>query len=258
VVKPVRGEQGHGISIGITSWRDLRRAVRDARHGGTDVLLEQMVDGEDLRIIVIDFQVVAAAVRRPPEVTGDGQHTLEQLIDKQSRRRAAATGGESRIPCDIETKRTLRGQGYTLHDVPERGKVVRVRKAANLHTGGTLHDVTDGLSPVFHDAAVEAARALEIPVVAQELARKHDAVIALGAVIRGGTPHFDYVCQSVTHGLTEVALRESTPVGNGVLTCDTLEQARDRAGLPGSVENKGAEAALAALDTAVALRGLRR
>ncbi|MEU3016044.1 MULTISPECIES: 6,7-dimethyl-8-ribityllumazine synthase [unclassified Nocardiopsis] len=105
---------------------------------------------------------------------------------------------------------------------------------------------------------VRVAGAVEIPVVAQELARKHDAVIALGAVIRGGTPHFDYVCQSVTHGLTEVALRESTPVGNGVLTCDTLEQARDRAGLPGSVEDKGAEAALAALDTAVALRGLRR
>lgn len=105
---------------------------------------------------------------------------------------------------------------------------------------------------------VEVAGAVEIPVVAQELARNHDAVIALGAVIRGGTPHFDYVCQSVTHGLTEVALHQSTPVGNGVLTCDTLEQARDRAGLPGSAENKGAEAALAALETAVVLRGLRR
>lgn len=105
---------------------------------------------------------------------------------------------------------------------------------------------------------VEVAGAVEIPVVAQELARKHDAVIALGAVIRGGTPHFDYVCQSVTHGLTEVALRHSTPVGNGVLTCDTLEQARDRAGLPGSAEDKGAEAARAALDTAAVLRGLRR
>ncbi|MEV2274931.1 6,7-dimethyl-8-ribityllumazine synthase [Nocardiopsis sp. NPDC049922] len=105
---------------------------------------------------------------------------------------------------------------------------------------------------------VRVAGAVEIPVLAQELARRHDAVIALGAVIRGGTPHFDYVCQSVTHGLTEVALRESTPVGNGVLTCDTLEQARDRAGLPGSAEDKGAEAAWAALDAAAALRGLRR
>ena len=113
-------------------------------------------------------------------------------------------------------------------------------------------------SGVSDPVVIHVAGAVEIPVVAQELARRHDAVIALGAVIRGGTPHFDYVCRSVTHGLTEVALRESTPVGNGVLTCDTLEQARDRAGLPGSAENKGAEAALAALDTAVALRGLRR
>lgn len=107
-------------------------------------------------------------------------------------------------------------------------------------------------------AVVHVAGAVEIPVLAQELARRHDAVIALGAVVRGGTPHFDYVCQSLTHGLTEVALRESTPVGNGVLTCDTLEQARDRAGLPDSSEDKGAEAAAAALETAVTLRGLRR
>ncbi|MFC9086968.1 6,7-dimethyl-8-ribityllumazine synthase [Nocardiopsis dassonvillei] len=115
-----------------------------------------------------------------------------------------------------------------------------------------------GSSGAAEPVVVEVAGAVEIPVVAQELARKHDAVIALGAVIRGGTPHFDYVCQSVTHGLTEVALRHSTPVGNGVLTCDTLEQALDRAGLPGSAEDKGAEAALAALDTAAVLRGLRR
>ncbi|GAB3205745.1 6,7-dimethyl-8-ribityllumazine synthase [Marinactinospora thermotolerans] len=104
---------------------------------------------------------------------------------------------------------------------------------------------------------VRVAGAIEIPVVAQELARSHDAVVALGAVVRGGTPHFDYVCQSVTHGLTEAALRESSPIANGVLTCDTLEQARDRAGLPGSREDKGYEAAVAALDTALVLRRLR-
>src|SRR5690625_4519204 len=97
-----------------------------------------------------------------------------------------------------------------------------------------------------------------MPAVAQQPTPNHDAVIAPRAAVRGRTPHFDYVCQSVTHGLTEVALSQSAPVGNGVLTCDTLEQARDRAGLPGSAENKGAEAALAALETAVVLRGLRR
>ncbi|ASU83396.1 6,7-dimethyl-8-ribityllumazine synthase [Nocardiopsis gilva YIM 90087] len=104
---------------------------------------------------------------------------------------------------------------------------------------------------------VKVAGSIEIPVVAQELARTHDAVVALGAVVRGGTPHFDYVCLSVTQGLTDVALREATPVANGVLTCDTQEQARDRAGLPGSREDKGWEAAQAALDSAVVLRGLR-
>ena len=73
-------------------------------------------------------------------------------------------------------------------------------------------------------------------------------------VIRGGTPHFEYVCDAVTAGLTRVALDAGKPVGNGVLTCDTEEQARDRAGLPGSAEDKGWEAAVAALATALTLR----
>ena len=96
------------------------------------------------------------------------------------------------------------------------------------------------------------------PVVAQELAKRYDAVACLGAVIRGGTPHFEYVCDAVTAGLTRVALDEGTPVGNGVLTCDTIEQARDRSGLPDSSEDKGWEAVVAALDTAVLLRSVRR
>lgn len=104
---------------------------------------------------------------------------------------------------------------------------------------------------------VRVAGAVELPVVAQELARSHHAVVALGAVIRGGTPHFEYVCQSLTVGLTEVALRESSPVANGVLTCDTLEQASARSGLPGSIEDKGAEAVYAALDTALVLARIR-
>ncbi|WP_116049179.1 6,7-dimethyl-8-ribityllumazine synthase [Amycolatopsis palatopharyngis] len=105
---------------------------------------------------------------------------------------------------------------------------------------------------------VRVAGAVELPVVAQSLARSHDAVVALGVVIRGGTPHFEYVCDAVTAGLTRVALDEGTPVGNGVLTCDTEQQALDRAGLPGSAEDKGREATVAALDTAHVLRGLRQ
>ncbi|UOT07410.1 6,7-dimethyl-8-ribityllumazine synthase [Rhodococcus opacus] len=105
---------------------------------------------------------------------------------------------------------------------------------------------------------VRVAGAIELPVVAQALARTHDAVVALGVVIRGGTPHFEYVCDAVTAGLTRVSLDESTPVGNGVLTTDTEQQAVDRSGLPGSVEDKGGQACAAALDTAVTLARLRR
>jgi 6,7-dimethyl-8-ribityllumazine synthase len=104
---------------------------------------------------------------------------------------------------------------------------------------------------------LRVAGAVELPVVAAELARRHDAVVCLGAVIRGGTPHFEYVCDAVTAGLTRAALDAGTPVGNGVLTCDNLEQARDRCGLPGSREDKGWEAAVAALDTALILRSIR-
>lgn len=105
---------------------------------------------------------------------------------------------------------------------------------------------------------VRVPGAVELPVVCQELARQHDAVVALGVVIRGGTPHFEYVCDAVTTGLTRVALDESTAVGNGVLTCDTEAQALDRCGLDGSAEDKGYQACAAALETALVLRGLRR
>jgi 6,7-dimethyl-8-ribityllumazine synthase len=97
----------------------------------------------------------------------------------------------------------------------------------------------------------------ELPVVAAELARTHDAVVALGVVVRGGTPHFEYVCSAATDGLTRVALDTGTPVGFGVLTCDDDEQALARAGLEGSSEDKGYEATAAALHTAITLRDLR-
>ena len=104
---------------------------------------------------------------------------------------------------------------------------------------------------------VRVPGAVELPVVAAELARQHDAVACLGAVIRGGTPHFDYVCDAVTYGLTRVALDAGTPVGNGVLTCDTLDQAIDRSGAEKSAEDKGWDAVVAALETAIVLRSLR-
>jgi 6,7-dimethyl-8-ribityllumazine synthase len=112
-------------------------------------------------------------------------------------------------------------------------------------------------SGVDNPTVVRVLGAIEIPVVAQELARSHDAVIALGVVIRGQTPHFDYVCDAVTQGLTRVSLDASRPVANGVLTTNDEDQALDRAGLPTSAEDKGAQAAAAALAAALTLRDLR-
>ncbi len=110
---------------------------------------------------------------------------------------------------------------------------------------------------VSEPLVVRVPGAIELPVVAAELARHYDAVACLGVVIRGGTPHFEYVCDSVTAGLTRVALDTGTPVGNGVLTCDDVDSALDRAGLPTSREDKGWEAVVAALGTALVLRNIR-
>jgi 6,7-dimethyl-8-ribityllumazine synthase len=109
-----------------------------------------------------------------------------------------------------------------------------------------------GVDPVV----VHVPGTFEIPVIAHRLAANHDAIVALGTVIRGGTPHFEYVCDSVTSALTRIPLDTGTAVGFGILTCDDDAQALDRAGLPGSSEDKGAEAAQAALVTATLLRQL--
>jgi 6,7-dimethyl-8-ribityllumazine synthase len=98
------------------------------------------------------------------------------------------------------------------------------------------------------------AGSVELPIVAQAMARQCDAVVALGVVIRGETAHFDYVCDAVTAGLTRVSLDESTPVAHGVLTVESLGQARDRAGLPDSIEDKGWQCTVAVLDAVLAIR----
>jgi 6,7-dimethyl-8-ribityllumazine synthase len=113
----------------------------------------------------------------------------------------------------------------------------------------------DGLEVRYE--LIRVPGAFELPIVARAAAvAGFDAVVALGVVIRGGTPHFDYVCQAATDGLARVAIDTGVPVGFGLLTCDDEEQALARAGLPGSIEDKGREAAEAALATVVTLRGL--
>ncbi|MVA76257.1 6,7-dimethyl-8-ribityllumazine synthase [Auraticoccus sp. F435] len=153
----------------------------------------------------------------------------------------------------------MRG-GAPTEQVDGRGLSVAL-VAASWH-----REVMDGLvagaQRALREAGVEAVRLVrvpgtfELPVAAARLAPRHDAVVALGVVVRGGTPHFDYVCSAATTGLTEVGVRTGVPVGFGVLTCDDLDQALDRAGLPGSSEDKGYEAAQAAVATAVVLAGV--
>ena len=169
VVKPARGEQGKGVAVGLRTMAAIEKAVAAARNICPEVLIEQQVQGEDLRLVVIDFKVVAAAIRRAPRVVGDGRSTFRSLIERQSRRRAAATGGESRIPLDAETKRCLTDAGYQLDDTAPEGLEVEVRKAANLHTGGTIHDVTEEVHPALIRAAVAAARAIDISVTGIDL-----------------------------------------------------------------------------------------
>lgn len=164
VVKPAVGEQGAGITMGVRTPSELIRAVEGARKLCAKVILEQCVEGTDLRIIVIDDAVVAAAVRRPPVVVGDGIHTVLELVQKLSRRRSQATGGESKILIDRELRRTVLTAGHTLDEILPEGENLTVRRTANLHTGGTIHDVTAQLHPDLASAARRAARALGIPV----------------------------------------------------------------------------------------------
>lgn len=165
VVKPAFGEQGRGITVDVTTRNELKQAIDYAGHLDDKIILEEMVEGEDLRIIAIDGKVVAAAQRRPPVIVGDGEHSIEFLIKKLSRRREKATAGESKIPIDSELTRTVHNAGHALEDVLPKGQELTVRKTANLHTGGTIHDVTPDLNPKLIEAAEASARALDIPVV---------------------------------------------------------------------------------------------
>ena len=169
VVKPTRGEQGKGITVGVEGPEALDSALARAREQHPEVLIEQRAPGDDLRLVVIDGKVVAAALRKPAEVVGTGKHTILELIATQSRRRAAATGGESRIPVDDVTEATVSEAGWSFDDVLGEGVRLRVRRTANLHQGGTIHDVTATVHPELCRVGVETAAAIGIPVTGIDL-----------------------------------------------------------------------------------------
>jgi 6,7-dimethyl-8-ribityllumazine synthase len=154
----------------------------------------------------------------------------------------------------------MSGQGAP--DVTVDGAGLRVAVVAASWHEQVMDGLVAGALRGLEDAGVGSPTLVRVPgtvelsVACARLAPRHDALVALGVVVRGGTPHFEYVCQGVTAGLTQVSVTTGVPVGFGVLTCDTTEQALDRAGLPGSSEDKGHEAATAAVATAVTLRDL--
>ena len=164
VVKPVRGEQGKGVAVDLRDWPQVQRAIEDAGRYCDQVVVEQFVSGVDLRLVVVDYRIAAAAIRVPAMVTGNGRSSVRELIAHQSRRRAAATGGESKIPLDAETERCVADAGYRLDAIPAADARIIIRKTANLHTGGTIHDVTDRLHPDLAEAAIRVARTIDIPV----------------------------------------------------------------------------------------------
>ena len=155
----------------------------------------------------------------------------------------------------------MSGAGRPEATVPDASglRIGIVRTAWNAELTEQLRRRALAVAEAANAKVVEAqvAGAVELPIVAQQLARQTDAVVALGVVIRGETPHFDYVCDSVTDGLTRIALDESVPVAHGVLTVNSYEQAVARDGHPGSAEDKGGEAVSAALGAALELRRLR-
>lgn len=151
----------------------------------------------------------------------------------------------------------MAGHGSPTLEVNAAG--LRVAVVASRWHDEVMAGLLDGAHRALKDAGVTEVTEVrvpgtfELPVACARLSGRFNALVALGVVIRGGTPHFEYVCQAATSGLTQVTVSSGVPVGFGVLTCDTEEQARDRAGLPGSSEDKGYEATQAALATAVTL-----
>ena len=169
VVKPARGEGGDGVTVGVTTPEELDVARREAQRTCADVLVERFCPGEDLRVVVIGGEVVAASVRRPAAVVGDGRHTMTELIEARSRTRHEETGGASTIPLDDATRRVVEQAGHGLEEVLDEGVELVVRRTANLHTGGTIHDVTAQLHPALVAGALAVARAIDIPVVGVDL-----------------------------------------------------------------------------------------
>ncbi|MFQ5406214.1 MAG: ATP-grasp domain-containing protein, partial [Candidatus Micrarchaeia archaeon] len=166
VVKPRRGEQGEDVFVDLNK-KEVKKLIKKKKTSQT--IIEEFHKGVDLRLVVIDYQIVAAATRSPPEIRGDSKHTVKQLIEKLERKRSIALKGEKVRVLDEDCKKCIQNQGFNLNDVLEKGKRLLVRKTANLHTGGTIKDVTGKLCPELNKTAEQIAKIINIPVVGLDL-----------------------------------------------------------------------------------------
>ncbi len=168
VVKPARGEGGQGITVGVGP-DELDAALETAHRVARRVLLEERCPGDDVRMLVIGDELVAAAVRRPPTVVGDGRRTVAELVAELDELRRSDTDGVARVPYDGATAEHVRREGHDADDVLADGERLRVRGTANLHTGGTIDDLTADVHPAWVATALAAARAVRAPVAGVDL-----------------------------------------------------------------------------------------
>lgn len=165
VVKPRAGMRGDAVRMDLVTAQSVIAHIDSWRHLFRDWIIEEQVDGPDLRLQLIDGELVAACVRKPASVTGDGHTTLAALVEKH-RAKVAAANPDNQLVVDSETQGLLADQGLRLSDVPPVGRVVRLKKAANLAKGGIAFDVTDCLHPGFHTWAASVAKLFDAKILA--------------------------------------------------------------------------------------------
>ncbi|MHB1533586.1 MAG: hypothetical protein ACYC1D_03070 [Acidimicrobiales bacterium] len=169
VVKPARGEQGWGVTVGVTALHELREACDIARNYWPAVLLEEQRIGHDVRAVVIDGAVVAAAVRSPATVAGDGCSTVAELVGRANERQRSETGGAASLPLDERVGRAVRRGGAAFDSVLPPGQVLVVGPTANVHSGGMIEDATAELHPALAELALAATAAIGLPVAGVDL-----------------------------------------------------------------------------------------